>query len=160
MTKMVMMMLMLMPERRTMMTVPERSCGKIGEVGLYGVSVMAPSDREICEERPTILHRNRNTKKCLVVLQRDIVPKDSKVSQNSWTAMIATSIYRTSQFHQHFTLFLFTFDCYSKCVVYSLWKLVLNCGTKEVGAEWESGNNAFRRHSDRGAAKILPTKCW
>ena len=28
---------------------------KVGEVGLYGVSVMALSDREICEETPTIL---------------------------------------------------------------------------------------------------------
>ena len=77
---MVMMVVMVMV---MMMVMPERRCGKIGEVGLYGVSVMAPSDREICEERPTILHSNRNTKKCLVVLQRDIVPKDSKVSQNS-----------------------------------------------------------------------------
>ena len=80
---MVMMVVMVMVMMMMMMVMPERRCGKIGEVGLYGVSVMAPSDREICEERPTILHSNRNTKKCLVVLQRDIVPKDSKVSQNS-----------------------------------------------------------------------------
>ena len=70
---MVMMVVMVMV---MMMVMPERRCGKIGEVGLYGVSVMAPSDREICEERPTILHSNRNTKNawsfCSVILSQRI----------------------------------------------------------------------------------------
>ena len=73
---MVMMVVMVMVMMMMMMVMPERRCGKIGEVGLYGVSVMAPSDREICEERPTILHSNRNTKNawsfCSVILSQRI----------------------------------------------------------------------------------------
>ena len=30
-----------------------------------------------------------------------------------------------------------------------VWRLFWISATKEAGAEWESGNNAFRRHSDR-----------
>ena len=70
------MVMMVMVMMIMMMVMPERRCGKIGEVGLYGVSVMAPSDREICEERPTILHSNRNTKNawsfCSVILSQRI----------------------------------------------------------------------------------------
>ena len=45
-----------------------------------------------------------------------------------------------------FVIFYF----YSNCVVSSpCLKRCFELWTKEVGAEWESGNNAFRRHSER-----------
>ena len=46
-------------------------------------------------------------------------------------------------------IFCYFFYFYSNCVVSSLLKRCFELRTKEVGAEWESGNNAFRRHSDR-----------
>ena len=41
---------------------------KVEEVGLDGVPLMAPSDREICEETPTILQNLENTNAKRIVL--------------------------------------------------------------------------------------------
>ena len=41
---------------------------KVEEVGLDGVPLMAPSDREICEETPTILQNLENTNAKKIIL--------------------------------------------------------------------------------------------